>query len=631
MATLRRILSLCVLSATFVAAKKEITELSLPRLFHLDDYDRCLAAGGLYCTGTFKLTQRQSISAYSHIQEYSSDPRHFNRTLIHRGYCISARCPSSELNTTLRFERCVDQHALVPGLKASILSHTCSNQKESKDVDTAELAFLCVIGLLVALNVVGTLYDVIGYTKNPYIMAWSLRYNWNRLTTTEDGDPRLTSLTPIQGVRVLLLVLVMMTHTSEIQHKLYLYNPNQLEQLLQHPATMLIRNGSALVMGFVVISNFLFAYSLLHISKTRKLSLAQLPMCLLHRLVRLAPVHLVVVGFAATWWRRVGDGPQWQSVVAAESDVCRRKFLSHVFFLQNLVNPDEHCLLQTWFLAVDVQLYIMAAALTLWLQQTGRRAVPLLTALFFGSCLLNVILAYVNDWKSLLYIMLPENVRNTFRTEPSFYRFYVAPWGSLPACLLGLWLAHVHYNIQESGLKVFNHKILRWIFHLMIPIHVALIKSGSYIEDSTSRLTTALYLGVERPLFAILAAFYVLGFVNNVDNFIRRIMSIRFLQVAGRLSLSALMLHWCVNLILVGSRRTLSEVSVSNIASDLISTIWWTYVIALPLSLLVEAPFQKTLNTFILSLQASQTHTIIHRKPSLKNTRRRKSSLKKWR
>ncbi|CAH4030677.1 unnamed protein product [Pieris brassicae] len=590
---------------------------------------------------TIDASQREDSTA----PKYSSDPRHFNRTLIHRGYCISVRCSSSEPNTTLRFQRCVDQHALVPGLKASILSHTCSSQKKSKVVDTAELAYLCVIGWLLALNAVGTLYDVIRETKNPYILAWSLRCNWNRLTATfEDGDPRLTSLTPIQGLRVLLLVLVMMTHTSEIQHKLYLYNPTRLEKLLQHPATMLIRNGSALVMGFVVISNFLFAYSLLLISKTRKLSLAQLPMCLLHRLVRLAPVHLVVVGFAATWWRHVGDGPQWQSIVAAESDVCRRKFLSHVFFLQNLVNPDEHCLLQTWFLAVDVQLYILAAALTLWLQQTGRRAVPLLTALFFGSCLLNVILAYVNDWKSLLYIMLPElvflkynthsihrNVRNTFRTEPSFYRFYVAPWGSLPACLLGLWLAHVHYNIQESGSKFFNNKILRWTFHLIIPIHVACIKSGSYIEDSTARLTTALYLGVERPLFAILAAFYVLGFVNNIDNFIRRILSIRFLQVAGRMSLSALMLHWCVNLILVGSRRTLTEVSVANIASDLISTIWWTYVIAVPLSLLVEAPFQKTLNTFISSLQASQTPTVIHQKPSFKNTRRRKSSLKKWR
>lgn len=33
-------------------------------------------------------------------------------------------------------------------------------------------------------------------------MSWSLRVNWQRLTSThDDGDPRLTALAPIQGVR----------------------------------------------------------------------------------------------------------------------------------------------------------------------------------------------------------------------------------------------------------------------------------------------------------------------------------------------------------------------------------------------------------------------------------------------
>ncbi|XP_045503616.1 regulator of hypoxia-inducible factor 1-like [Colias croceus] len=586
------------------ALAREYTELErsqLPRLYHLDDYERCVGLGGLYCTGTFRLYPEKDSMAYKFIKEYASDPRHFDRTLLHRGYCLSARCPTHEANTTLRFERCVEQHALVPGLRAAMVTHSCSTRVE--EVDTPQRIFLYVVVLFVALNVLGTMYDLVGgEKKNKFIVAWSVRANWRRLVSTyEDGDPRLSALAPIQGVRVVLLVLVMMTHSAEIQHKLYQYNPNYLEQILNHPVTMLIRNGSALVQGFVVISNFLFAYSLLLIARNRQLGLAQLPMCLLHRFLRLAPVHLLVVGFAATWWRRAGDGPQWHSIVGAESDVCRRKFFSHAFFLHNLVNTDEHCLLQTWFIAVDMQLYIVASVLTLWLMEKKKRAVPLLTALFFGSCLMNMCLAYINDWKSLLYIMLPENVRTTFRGVPSFSRFYVAPWGSLPACFLGLLLAHLHYHMQENGYKLAKSKILYLCSHSAVPLHVACIMAGNYVRAHTGRLATALYAAVERPAFALLSAVYVIALVNHVDNIYRRLLSLRLLQALGRLSLAVLMLHWCVNMMLVASRRTLSEVSVGNIASDLISTIWWTYVLALPLTLLVESPIQKTFSAFISS------------------------------
>ncbi|VVC88288.1 unnamed protein product [Leptidea sinapis] len=581
---------------------------SLPRLFHLDDYDRCLAAGGLYCTGTFRLYSDRLTPAFNFIKEFAADSRHFDRTLLHRGYCLSQRCPAHEPNTTRRFERCVEQHGLVPGLRATLLSHSCTSQEsvalEAATTNTPQRLFLAIVCAVVVFNIIGTLYDlaVDGEGKSALLMSWSMRANWRRLTHTYEGadeDPRLLALAPIQGMRVLLLALVMMTHASEIQHKLFLYNPEFLEKALSHPITMLIRNGSALVQGFVVISNFLFAYSMLLMAKNRQLGLKHLPMCLLHRFLRLAPVHMAVVGFAATWWRRAGDGPQWNSIVGAESDICRKKFFAHAFFVHNLVNPEEHCLLQTWFIAVDMQLYIIAATLSLWLLQSKRRAIPLLSALFLASCLLNVALAYLNDWKSLLYIMMPENVRVTFYDVPSFYRYYVAPWGSLPACFLGLLLAHVHFHMQENGYKISKHTIIMWVYHMSVPVHVAWIMSGNLVREHTSRLATSLFLGIERPGFALLAAIYIIGFVNNVQNLLRRILSMRLPQMLGRLSLSVLMLHWCVNMVLVASRRTLSEVSVMNIATDLISTIWWTHVLAVPLTLLLEMPVQKTFNALI--------------------------------
>nr|XP_026488581.1 nose resistant to fluoxetine protein 6-like [Vanessa tameamea] len=655
----------------------------LPQLYQLDNYDRCLSQPeGLYCLGTFRLTANKPNAVYNSLKDYSSEPRNFDRTLLHRGYCLSTRCPSSERNSTSRFERCVEQDALAPGLSASLQSYTCTTPDDLRvphAISIPQRAFIVVVCVILFLNAVGTLYDYVarGEGKNKLLLAWSVRANWNRLFAIyENGDPRLSALAPAQGIRVLLLALVMMTHASEILHKIYLYNPEFFEQVLQYSATILVRNGTSLVQAFFVLSNFLFAYRLLLFSKQIKLNLTHLPLCIVYRLarqepssvskynecaaadenyfkikfdrnIRLSPVHLLVVGFAATWWQHSGDGPQWAATVGAESQVCSKKFWTHALYLNNFFYSEEHCLLQTWFLAVDMQLFIVASVLMLYLVQKKKNPVPVLTLLFFLSCLLNAGLAYKNEWKSLLYIMVPENVRNTFRGIPSFNQFYIAPWGSLPACLIGLLTAQIHFNMQEQGYKISKHRWFVWLTHMSIPLHVMWILAGNRMLQHSSRAATALYVAVERPVFAVLAAMTLLGFANNVDNHFHRLAAWRGWAALGRMSLSVLMLHWLVNMQLAGARRTLTEVNILNIVSsycytvvsnisaisryiysklelppphracntkvkydsilpvkecgaDLLSTWWWTHVAALPLTLLVESPAQRTLTALLV-------------------------------
>nr|XP_034827889.1 O-acyltransferase like protein-like [Maniola hyperantus] len=699
----------CTLVVAAAAAAREFTEddqIRLPRLFHLDNYERCLGPrDGLYCMGTVRMSADKPNAAFNFIKDYSSDSQNFDRTLVHRGYCLSSRCPSKEANRTLRFERCIEQQALSPGIHASLQSISCKTHEDlrvkergmdlpqrillgivavilffnvigtlcieqqalspgihaslqsisckthedlrvkERGMDIPQRILLGIVAVILFFNVIGTLYYLAtsGEGKSKLLKAWSIQSNLARLTATyEDGDPRLSALSPIQGVRVLLLTLVIMTHAAEIQYKVHLYNPEYFEKVLQQSATMLIRNGSALTQLFIVISNFLFAYSMLLYSKNtqKQLGLAQLPMCILHRLARIIPVHLLLVGFAATWWRQTGDGPQWELTVGAESDTCRKKFWAHALFLHNFIYPDEHCMLTgdgrqweltvraeidtcrkkfwthalflhnfiypdehcmlpTWFLAVDMQLYIVAAVLTLYLMQKKKRQIPILATLFIASCVMNFALAYVNEWKSLLFIMVPENVRQTFRGISSFSQFYTAPWGSLPACFMGLLTAHVHFDLQEQGYKISKHKWFEWMFHMTVPLYMAWILAGNAILEHTTHVATAAYVAIERPSFALLAAFTLLGIANNIDGRLRRAWAWRGWATIGRMSLSIMMLHWIVNMYIVGTRRTLTEVSVTSIGSDMLGTIFWTTLLALPVTLLVESPILRSFTALL--------------------------------
>lgn len=63
---------------------------------------------------------------------------------------------------------------------------------------------------------------------------------------------------------------------------------------------------------------------------------------------RISPSYWIVVWWAGSWWARLGDGPLWAPLVGAEGDICRRKWWTHLLYVNNLVYPDDKCLIQTW-------------------------------------------------------------------------------------------------------------------------------------------------------------------------------------------------------------------------------------------------------------------------------------------
>ncbi|XP_050552811.1 O-acyltransferase like protein-like isoform X1 [Spodoptera frugiperda] len=620
-------LLLLLLATSAPASARDVTDAEyarFPRLYHLDDYSSCLAReGGLYCLGSFHLAPLTDHSPlYSMLEEYSREPHHFNRTQLHRGYCVSSRCAAlaAERNASLRFERCAAQWARRLGLRPSLARlHYCRSHAQdvarahSPDpLDIPQRLFLYVLAAILALNILGTTYDVVtaDNPKKNWLSSWSMRFNWRRLTTThEDGDPRLSALTPVQGVRVLLMVLTMATHSACIQVMLYVYNPRWIEQISRHPILMLFLNGTSVVQIFVMLSNFLLGYNLLLFVKDNKPSFSLLPYIFIKRIARISPVYLLVVGYAATWWPRSGAGPMWTAFAGAESAICRRKFWTHVLFINNLVDPNDICLVQTWFPAVDTQLHVVAAVLALWLARRRARAVRLLLLLAAAASALTGLLAYVFQWESIVYYSYPKNLNTMYKDIPSFSWLYQAPWGSLAACLIGLLLAFVHFEIQESGVKVTSLKSVRWLRRLYSATPVLMaswILAGNWLRGYSEPWFTALYAALERPVLSLLAAGILLGMINGFEGWLKHVMAWRGWHAMGRMSLSVLMVHWCINVNIAASRLQPTTVSLLSVLVDWVATSFFSYVVAVPLTVMVEMPVQRVVTSLLASRVTKQ-------------------------
>lgn len=584
----------------------------MPKLFQLDDYGECLSSRrGAFCLGTFDLLPYKNDKLLDIVKQFSADKFHFNHTHIHRGFCLSQRCSHlTDLSLKPRFEKCVNEATISQyGLETNLTRlEYCKlgSRPRTRPVDRLDMAFAYCVGVILLCNIVGTAYDVLRNPENKpnrYLLTWSLVTNWRRLTADyDDGDPRLAALKPVQGMKAITLILIMMAHSVLSYYTTYLHNPHFLEKAGHHLLSSYFQNGSCIVHTFIMVSNFLLAYNILLHSDAnpkKQLGLRILPQVLMHRIVRITPVYLFVLGVATTWWSHFGDGPMWSPLIEGECHRCREKWWAQLLYINNFYRPDFKCLIHTWFLAVDMQLYVVCAMLVLALGRRPKLALRVLATLLACSVLAN--LAIIVNWqlRPMVTLMFPEYMRLQFEGEPSFKWLYSAPWDSLPAALIGLFVAFLHFTLQKSGCKPDQYLVIRILYRVTIPLMFLWVLSGFWMKRASAPWLVWLYASLDRPVFISLTAFAMFCFFNKVDSLVWRFLSWRGWEILGRMSLSVYLLHWLYALTQLALRAHASPASLHEIGGHWLWTIFVTYFTAVPLHLLVELPMQKFLQTLL--------------------------------
>lgn len=81
------------------------------------------------------------------------------------------------------------------------------------------------------------------------------------------------------------------------------------------------------------------------------------------KLLRLTPAYLAVIGLYATWLTKLGDGPLWDSRMTLEQQRCRDSWWKNLLYINNYYGNDRLCMFQSWYLATDTQLFVLAPLL----------------------------------------------------------------------------------------------------------------------------------------------------------------------------------------------------------------------------------------------------------------------------
>ncbi|KAL0818454.1 hypothetical protein ABMA28_008914 [Loxostege sticticalis] len=591
----------------------------LPKLFHLDDFEKCMIKkDGIFCLGEFEIySDVENNPLYDLIKEKAQDIRLYNRSLLHRGYCLPTRCPSTEANATARFERCVDAWARGHALRTRLRKlHYCRAHGQPPPVpdtnSTPHRIFLYVVYFYLFMNALGTLYDVNtgkSKNKNNFLMMFSLRNNWSKLTAAqEEGPEYLRGLRVINGIKTHLLFGAVNAHVGVVLAQSWQQEPRFIEKFLGGTLGYMIGSMTTVTQTFILVSNFLTTYNLLLLSHKVKLSLLMIPSLFIRRIVRMLPLYLFVIGFSATWWAQMGDGPIWPLMVGAESEICRDKFWPHVFFLQNIFDSKRICNVQTWVMAVDIQLHIPALIMIILLSKRKEKAIGTLYKILAGATVLTTIVALTRQHIPALYYMTPEGFRQMFLDIRHLRQFFSMPISSLITMVVGVLLGFEYYNAHQ-GAKDEKKSEEKKLSKLMVVLHYItsfpVVYVWAYICSTMINIYNpifrALMIPVERLVYALINSVFIFT-SSKMRSIITDHLGWTGMRIIGRVSMGISMVHWCVNKTLAANRYTLIDTSNGMVLLDSIGVFVISFVLAIILTLMVEFPTTKMMDKLLSKL-----------------------------
>lgn len=194
------------------------------------------------------------------------------------------------------------------------------------------------------------------------MLAFSLSRNWYRLVSMPQTE-EARILRYVQGFRFLTILLIVYGHTL-IGFTLGLtLNPYKVEENFHTIISHISLNAFSIVQCFFSISGLLMTLQFAELmSKHKKFNPNYFWIAIIYRYLRLTPVYFFVMLFDATWLYKSQDGPGWKRIGESERYYCRKNMWTNLLYINNYVNVEEACMPVTWYLAVDMQMFIIGLA-----------------------------------------------------------------------------------------------------------------------------------------------------------------------------------------------------------------------------------------------------------------------------
>ncbi|GBN42913.1 Nose resistant to fluoxetine protein 6, partial [Araneus ventricosus] len=232
-------------------------------------------------------------------------------------------------------------------------------------------------------------------TSARIFLCFSFISNFKRLVNTETVETKSNTLSCLHGIRFLTMSWIILGHTYFLANFQALQNAEKGMPYGKLFAFQVILNGSVAVDSFFCMGGLLVCYLTL---KTVKLDGKPFSVFLyiVHRLWRIYPAYIMVILIPFLDYM-LSSGPLLYHLAHPHYENCHENWWTNLLFINNFYGVDKPCLVHTWYIATDLQLYIAAILILLPILRWPKVGISLTVLGILVSLLSTGVQTYVQD------------------------------------------------------------------------------------------------------------------------------------------------------------------------------------------------------------------------------------------
>ncbi|XP_078681738.1 nose resistant to fluoxetine protein 6-like [Branchiostoma floridae x Branchiostoma belcheri] len=280
----------------------------------------------------------------------------------------------------------------------------CQREEDYATYSNSAVTAIWITGTILLLLVVSALYEFItttclseetkrDLTENKaarLLRCFSVYNNTKKLLDTSQPPGQLPTL---HGIRVISCMLIIYGHTIVMQ--VDIANPVDRQRVINWETSfpLYVNHLDLAADAFFLLSGLTTSYQLLkHLKKTGGIfTWKDLSLCYIHRYFRVTPVYAFLLMIYSCLFVYMGTGPNWADPTLKamiELQGCPDSYWTNLLYINNYVNK---CFKWAWFLAVDMQLFIVSPFILLLLYRQPKRGITVTLFLVVSSCVINAV------------------------------------------------------------------------------------------------------------------------------------------------------------------------------------------------------------------------------------------------
>ncbi|KRY75622.1 Nose resistant to fluoxetine protein 6 [Trichinella pseudospiralis] len=427
-----------------------------------------------------------------------------------------------------------------------------------------------------------------GFVK--VLLAFSLRNNAKKLFSMKTSAGQITCL---NGIRVLSMCWIIFGHTYYWAIP-YINNVIEAYKLPDNIFNQVLLNASLSVDSFFFIGGTLLSYICLKkMSKTSTLIRSPLfwAQFFFHRYLRVTPVYMAVLAIHAVLTKYISSGPLWDTE-GFDRESCAKSWWTNALYLNNFLNLDDECMTWTWYMANDMQFFILSVPLLVLFLKREKLAIIITTLTIAISCVINIVILDQNpDWPPIAIFSV--NPKQFDIVDVYWDKVYIKPYTRCGPFLIGLLFG---YYLHKIRLVKKLPKVAVGLCWIACTGTALLVLFGLYDYSKSFEITYAaklMYGGLARIAWATVLAWITFACTAGYAAPLNDFLSWKIWIPLSRLTYSAYLVHpILIRCYYASQNRPLHYNNNYQMAHYFLGHLVFSFLLALVVNLTLEAPFQ---------------------------------------